>query len=389
MLQNAYNSDCPHCDCLWFMIHSDLLFVFMPLHARKTMAAEFWSCILPCCVRKPKRWHRKLHFGEGLFACYVRVAQLQWLLQWSSRKKIYHIFDVSWAQVQQVLLRLVYRSSSAMKQRDAFVWLGRCAKDYSEADPACGSLRKAPDGPRTTCSANSKFYFCIPFIGILVLLTTLLSKAAAVPATVCSEKQSVSSYQTDFIHHPAPQELSGFGQRPCTMAAAVLSLAWMSVRMHGDRLKLWKDLPGTAPLMTTDKKMLVPTQLWGDMRSLSAAWLQALVKVLVSLVREVRVTIQIARDDSGSVLNCPSWGTQGLCSTTQRRSPLAAHGIRPPSQSPRSKACKTLKVDTEEKDPAQVSLRVARSWFWGWQKSDKTKCRYVIIARGARTHIHT
>lgn len=32
-------------------------------------------------------------------------------------------------EVQQVLLRLVYRSSSAMKQRDAFVWLVRVPLD--------------------------------------------------------------------------------------------------------------------------------------------------------------------------------------------------------------------------------------------------------------------
>ena len=65
----------------------------------------FWSRIFPCCIRKPKRWQRKLHFGEGIFACYARV--------------------------QQVLLRLVYRSSSAMKQRDAFVSFQDSDKDIA------------------------------------------------------------------------------------------------------------------------------------------------------------------------------------------------------------------------------------------------------------------
>ena len=42
-----------------------------------SFAPSSGAAFFPCCIRKPKRWQRKLHFGEGIFACYARVAWLQ------------------------------------------------------------------------------------------------------------------------------------------------------------------------------------------------------------------------------------------------------------------------------------------------------------------------
>lgn len=56
-----------------FFFASDLCILLMFL---LKFCTEFWSRIFPCCIRKPKRWQRKLHFGEGIFACYARVAWL-------------------------------------------------------------------------------------------------------------------------------------------------------------------------------------------------------------------------------------------------------------------------------------------------------------------------
>lgn len=56
---------------------SDLCILLMFLLFLLKFCTEFWSRIFPCCIRKPKRWQRKLHFGEGIFACYARVAWLQ------------------------------------------------------------------------------------------------------------------------------------------------------------------------------------------------------------------------------------------------------------------------------------------------------------------------